>query len=701
MYQERLRVSYEIVRDQNPGEVEDEWSMMRDSVLNHASEVCGKRMVGGSVKKGSEWWNDGVKKKVEEKKRAFEEWLQCSNEEKLEKYREKKLETKRKVDFEKSLANVRWGQSFGRSYEENKKKFWKEVKRVRKGESRMEESVKDKNGHILIGTDAIKRWAEYFEELLNVEDEREAAITVVGGMNVPVMGDENDRDITRGEVNRALNETKTGKAAGMDGVRAEMLKEGGVTVVEWLVRMFNICFILSMVPVDWVIACIVPLYKGKGDKYECGNFRGISLLSVVGKVYGRILINRIRDKTESVIEEVQSGFRRGRGCTDQIFIVRQICEKYLGKGKDVYFAFLDLEKAYDRVDRDAMWEVLRLYGIGGRLLKAVKSLYAGSVACVRVGNEVSEQFPVRVGLRQGCVMSPWLFNLYIDGVVREVNARVLGRGLKLVDGDGSEWELNQLLFADDTVVVADSEEKLCQLVSEFGRVCERRKLKVNVGKSKVMRCTRGGIGNGLNVVLNGQVLEEVDRFKYLGSIIAVDGGVEADVNHRVNEGCKALGALKKVMKNRSLEMNVKKVLYERVVVPTATYGSELWGMKASDRRRLNVFEMKCLRSMTGVSLRDRIRNEEVRRRVGIEKDLAARVDMNVLRWYGHVERMDGERMVKRVVNSSAEGRNTRGRQRIGWMDGVKKALNDRGMVLTEASERARNRNEWRMIVTQL
>ena len=189
------------------------------------------------------------------------------------------------------------------------------------------------------------------------------------------------------------------------------------------------------------------------------------------------------------------------------------------------------------------------------------------------------------------------------------------------------------------------------------------------------------------------------RVKYLGSIIAVNGGVEADVNHRVNEGCKALGALKKVMKNRSLEMNVKKVLYERVVVPTATYGSELWGMKASDRRRLNVFEMKCLRSMTGVSLRDRIRNEEVRRRVGIEKDLAARVDMNVLRWYGHVERMDGERMVKRVVNSSAEGRNTRGRQRIGWMDGVKKALNDRGMDLTEASERARNRNEWRMIVT--
>ena len=148
----------------------------------------------------------------------------------------------------------------------------------------------------------------------------------------------------------------------------EMLKEGDMTVLEWLVRVFNICFMLSIVPVSWVIACMVPLYKGKGDVHDCSNFRGVSLLSVVGKVYSRVLINRIRDKTENMIAEVQGGFRRGRGRTDLIFIVRQICEKYLRKCKDMYFAFLDLKKAYDRVDGDAMWNVLSLYGIVGRLL---------------------------------------------------------------------------------------------------------------------------------------------------------------------------------------------------------------------------------------------------------------------------------------------------------------------------------------------
>ena len=170
----------------------------------------------------------------------------------------------------------------------------------------------------------------------------------------------------------------------------------------------------------------------------------------------------------------------------------------------------------------------------------------------------------------------------MDGVVREVNARVLGRGLKLVDGNENEWELNQLLFADDTVVVADSERKLCQLVTEFGRVCERRKLRVNVGKSKVMRCTR------LNAMLNGEALEEVDQFKYLGSVIAANGGVEADVRHRVNEGCKVLGALKGVMKNRGLGMNIKKVLYEKVAVPTVIYRSGSWGMKVTET------ETKCV-----------------------------------------------------------------------------------------------------------
>ena len=103
---------------------------------------------------------------------------------------------------------------------------------------------------------------------------------------------------------------------------------------------------------------------------------------------------------------------------------------------------------------------------------------------------MSEYFPVNVGLRQGCVMSTWLFNVYMDGVVREVNARVLWKGLELLSVNCGRFEINQLLFDDDKALVADSEEKLCRLSSEFGGVCQRRR--VNVGKSKVIRCSRYG-----------------------------------------------------------------------------------------------------------------------------------------------------------------------------------------------------------------
>ena len=144
---------------------------------------------------------------------------------------------------------------------------------------------------------------------------------------------------------------------------------------------------------------------------------------------------------------------------------------------------------------------------------------------------------------------------------------------------------------------------------------------------------------------------------------------------------------------RGLGMNVKKVLYEKVVVLTVMYGSESWGMKVTERQKLNVFEIKCLRSMTGVSWLDRVWNEVVRARTDVRRELAARVAMNVLRWFSHLERMDDEQLLKKIMNAKVDGKSARGRPRIGWMDGVKRVLNDRRMDMREASERARNRNE--------
>jgi len=176
-----------------------------------------------------------------------------------------------------------------------------------------------------------------------------------------------------------------------------------------------------------------------------------------------------------MIDDEQGGFRKGRGCVDQIFAIRQLIEKCVRKGKSLYAAFMDLEKAYDRIDRDGLWRVLDMYGVNGKLLNGIKSFYFGSKACLRVNGTISEWFDVKVGLRQGCVMSTWLFNIYMDGVMKEVRELIGNVGVELKMRN-KKWKVSHLLYADDAVLFAESEKELQESVNSFVDVCKRRKL---------------------------------------------------------------------------------------------------------------------------------------------------------------------------------------------------------------------------------
>ena len=143
-----------------------------------------------------------------------------------------------------------------------------------------------------------------------------------------------------------------------------------------------------------------------------------------------------------------------------------------------------------------------------------------------------------------------------------------------------------------------------RFLSEFGRECERRKLRVNVGKSKVMTCSRYGNWDRMHVIISGELLEEVDCFKYLGSQVAADGGCERDVVHSMNDGYRAWGTLKSVLSYRGLGIKAKNCLYEGV--PKPVYAAEACGMRSAERVKVNVLEMKCLRSLVGVSRMDRV-----------------------------------------------------------------------------------------------
>ena len=155
-------------------------------------------------------------------------------------------------------------------------------------------------------------------------------------------------------------------------------------------------------------------YYKKGDRKECTNYREISLLSLLEKVYAKCLERKCRETMESKLDDGRCGFRLDRSAMDQIFTLRQIFEKSWENAKDVFACFADLEKAYDRVPRDKLRRVLQEYGIDGHLLMAIKSLYCQLEVCVCVNGKQSKSFHMGVDLRQGCVLSPLLFIIYMN-----------------------------------------------------------------------------------------------------------------------------------------------------------------------------------------------------------------------------------------------------------------------------------------------
>ena len=676
--------------------VDREYESFRNAVIGTSGSVCGYKSVGRKNKR-SDWWDEEMRDLVKEKRRLFETHLQSRRDVDREAYNNKKRDVKRKVREKQKRADEMYGEKLSRNFRENKKLFWRDVNSVRKVRDQMDMRIKDVNGNILSDESEVKnRWSGYFQELLNVDNGREAELTDAGVQRVNV----NLRllmEVSVDDVRKAVKKLKNGKSPGIDGVTSEMLRYGGESIIEWLTRVCVVCLAEGRVPVEWKRAIVLPIYKGKGDRNECKNYRGISLLSIPGKVYGRVLIEKVRSITEGLIGEEQCGFRRGRGCVDQIFTMRQLSEKFVSKGKSLYVAYMDLEKAYDRIDREAMWRVLSMYGVNDDLIRGIRSFYEGSEACVRVCRQESDWFSVRVGLRQGCVMSPWLFNVYMDGVMREVRERTDDIGVSLWDKDRNcEWQAEWMMFADDTVLVGDSEEKLQRLVKEFGDACKRRKLTVNVNKSKVMRIDSKNEGD-VSVSMNDARMEVVDSYRYLGVNISKDGKMNEEVNNRIGDARKAAGALQKVWKKRKLSQEAKVGMYEAIVEPSLLYGSEAWVLNGHERKRMEAVEMNCLRSICGVRRLDRVRNEEIRRRCSKEVSVCEKVDQSVLRWFGHVERMEEERLVKRVYQSDVMGVRRRGRPRRGWMDGVKEILGRKGLSIEDARECVQDRCEWRSI----
>ncbi|KAI8487889.1 hypothetical protein Bbelb_343370 [Branchiostoma belcheri] len=228
--------------------------------------------------------------------------------------------------------------------------------------------INDKDGNPLYEDDEFrKRWEDYFEELFNP----------VEGNNTteqfrPRYPDHEEPNMIEEEVRTAVRTSPKNKAAGTDGIITEAIVTCGETGAKWLTSIFQKVWEERRVPEDWQRAVVVSIWKRKGSKKDCNRYRVISLHSHTGKIFAKILQQRTRAIVEPQLSEAQFGFRKGRGCTDAIFALRQLCERVCEYKKHLHMVFVDHEKAFDRVNRNKLWEVLELYGVKGQLLDNIR-----------------------------------------------------------------------------------------------------------------------------------------------------------------------------------------------------------------------------------------------------------------------------------------------------------------------------------------
>ena len=299
-------------------------------------------------------------------------------------------------------------------------------------------AVRKNDGELTDGpSEVLQRWHQHLSNLLNQQSNFDEEM--IQQMPTVPPYHEFDHPLSMVELEVALSQLKQRKAGGKTGILPELLLFGGPVLQDRLLQLMQDIWRDGEVVADWKDAEIVPVPK-KGDLQSCDNWRGISLLDVVGKLFARNIQERLQHIAEDVMSESQCGFGKGRGCCDMIFVAQQLVEKAQEHQELLFTLFVDLRKAYDSVPRLALWQVLKKLGVPPQMLKIITSFHEDTQAEVRIGGALSESFRVRNGLRQGCTQAPTLFNLFFSAVVStwrtdcvEVGVNVLSHpGRKLV-----------------------------------------------------------------------------------------------------------------------------------------------------------------------------------------------------------------------------------------------------------------------------
>ena len=497
------------------------------------------------------------------------------------------------------------------------------------------------------------------------------SISILRGAN-----EESVPPILISEVRTAVMELKPGKTPGEDGILTEHLKIGLPVLAPKITRVFNKIMETEEIPEQWLSNVIILIHK-KGSRNDLNNYRPITLMSNLYKLFSKIIVRRLTKTLDEEQPQEQAGFRSKFSTSDHLQTLNQVVEKTREHNLKLYMAFIDFKKAFDSVEQVAVLQALKKQGVHDKYIRLLNKINVMSYAKVRTERE-GEAFPLKRGVRQGDPLSPKLFTCVLEDIFRKVDWKpkfgipINGR------------QLTNLRFADDIVLFAKSAQDLSDMMQELIKVCQEAGLTINVSKTKVMTNYQE-----LPILVNGKQVNYVHEYLYLGQLVTFTRRGDKEINRRISLAWNKFWSLSFIFQDKKLKLRTKRDVMDTCVLPVLLYGAQTWSLTEKQKNMLRICQRKMERKILHISLKDRIRNSEIRQRTGILDAVSRATDIK-WKWGGHLMRMEQQRWAQAAtVWDPRGGWRRRGRQETRWSDCFKKSV---GAVWSRV---AKNREEWK------
>ena len=522
---------------------------------------------------------------------------------------------------------------------------------------------------------------EHFEKISTVRNDIESSTSI--NFETNSINEQINVQFSLDEIKHIIKRLKSGKACGIDHVRNEFLKNCSDEVLAIVVKLFNVILNTGIIPEDWCIGMILPLYKNKGDINDPDNYRGITLLSCIGKLFTAILNERLTSYVDAIgcMGDEQAGFRHEFSTIDHIFTLHALIEYYSKKKMKLYCAFIDYRKAFDFVDRASLWSKLISTGINGNILRVIHNLYSRAKSCVKLNGKISDYFNCNVGVRQGENLSPLLFAIFLNdfeySISRKYNGlKVLSNDINtLLSDDDVEHFLTMyvLLYADDTIVLAESPQELQNALNAVHTYCNDWKLSVNTCKTKIVVFSKYRASNLPAFLFGHDIIEVVDSYTYLGTIFNYNGSFKLAIDKQLQQGKKAFYALLSKIKKLYLPVDLSLELFNQLVVPVLTYGCEVWGTQ--DIKCLEILQRKFIKIILG--LNQNTPNAMIYGETGIYP-IAHTINMRMINFYMRI--VNGKQskfscIMYKILRKQSQLYNLK----YDWTTHIKKCLDNLGM----------------------